>query len=137
MKSDGTDAGPFSPGESLLAETGGQEENGGGSFGESYREMTMLGTAMTSGMEWQEYADDNGLPYWYNAMTGTSQYENPHLLNDGSDSTSADTYLGLASATDGDSWNATSSSHLTQTGDSNNGTDEWSQHYDDNGYPFW
>jgi hypothetical protein len=25
--------------------------------------------------EWSQYADDNGVPYWYSAITGVSTYE--------------------------------------------------------------
>ena len=26
---------------------------------------------------WEQYYDDDGNPYWYDASTGASQYENP------------------------------------------------------------
>jgi hypothetical protein len=29
--------------------------------------------------EWSQYADDNGVPYWYSAITGVSTYEVAYL----------------------------------------------------------
>lgn len=31
-----------------------------------------------SGASWEQYYDDNGYPYWYDAATGVSQYDNPY-----------------------------------------------------------
>ena len=37
-----------------------------------------------AGREWQEFADDEGWPYWYNTSTGESTYENPSPAGEGS-----------------------------------------------------
>jgi hypothetical protein len=44
-------------------------------------EAAVGGYAATGGgysSEWTEYSDENGYPYWYNSVTGVSQYENPY-----------------------------------------------------------
>ncbi|CAM9895447.1 unnamed protein product, partial [Scytosiphon promiscuus] len=149
---DGTDAGMFTPGENLVAETAGAGGYGGGGIkaGRYLRAANVLYKALlaTGRTEWQEYADDEGNAYWYNAVTGASQYENPFggAVWTGGSITTADSTVayGGVEVGDGQEWqtgqqvelgyvDAGSGAMVTAQGSAG----EWSEHVDDDGNTYF
>eukprot|EP00903_Cladosiphon_okamuranus_P016579 g15293.t1 len=154
---DGTDAGPFTPGESLVAETAGAVGYGGGDGaaataavaaeygnGKAARAAAPLVEVESSTPEWQSFADDDGNPYWYNSVSGVSQYENPlggPAWTGGSITTASE---GEGQAFGRQAWDTAQqaeSDYLEPDSGAlvaaQGSTGEWSEHVDDHGNTYY
>lgn len=77
------------------------------------------GYGAEAAVEWTEYADEEGNPYWYNNYTGESTYDQPPELAGGEYGAG-----GYGAEGEADQYGAQAA-------------EEWSEHADEEGNPYW
>ncbi|CAB1118732.1 unnamed protein product [Ectocarpus sp. CCAP 1310/34] len=141
---DGTDAGPFTPGESLVAEITGAGAGDGALAEQGYDASAAAPLFETNPAQsdcWQEFTDDAGNPYWYNSASGSSQYENPlgggPVWTGGSITTNSSTVendVNEGSRAENSGYSDPGSRAMVTAHGS---VGEWSEHADDEGHVYY